>query len=860
MGGMVSLLFAALVAQGTVEEPFVRTLSPSGVKIVLCSRPEASTVAIGAGFRVGSAADGAATCGCAHLLEHVMLTRGTELSSYGELVGRWRALGAEPHGLTFPDYTFFSVSVSPDALARALELLRETILHPAFSASDVATEREALIAELGPYEHDPFVQAYRLAAAAVYGQHNYALPAYGYPRVLRELSTSTLFSRFDEEYSPGRLTITVVGPITVDVLEAVLEETFGHYRPGKTAAPDLEELPPLEVGGRLVEKSPARRAQLIFAFRGPPSGGKDWLPFVVMARVLSGGEGSRLWERLVYQDGIAKNVQLLVEPRVAGGFAFSRIILEPEAIDRCEREVGRVLARMVERPLNPSLVERAMNRVRLDFAQRTESPRALARELVAWDMLGSWNVPLIVGESLARVTTEQLRRIGQLYFASTRARVVAVVPGDYPYAVNDTEVGAVRRRVVEHPFPLVAQSLPNTKVFSFALAVRGGLAGDRVGQEGLGGLVARAILRGGEGENLMDKLLRWGVEAQAGTQRDYTYIMFSAPEGDFEDALHAVSREVRNPRFRFETTVEGLERTRQEILAETATFPSIAEAAERRLWNRAFAGTPYAVFPPGTSESMEALRVRLKAKATAYWELRWSPENFFVAVSGPRPADELVQLVRRAFDPLGEFSARPPLPVDFHLPAVKPETVLIDQPLSQAYLLHAWFAPKSTLDNLVTLLVLREIVVGGRGTRLWRLRQEEGLLYYLTGKVVVTQKVLGFQLAMILPLDKIRAAEEVVRAELDGLTDKPIDAVGLDLARRALKQQGEDRRERGLALVEEEVWFLLAGWSRKDFLKLLDDETPETFQAKAEQFFKKSNMWTVGVGPLDDLRSQLGED
>jgi predicted Zn-dependent peptidase len=250
-----------------------------------------------------------------------MVSRGTEVADCGEIVKRWRATGAVPNGFTFPDYTLFTVTVSRDGVGPALALLRGMLLHPAFSTSELAHERRVVAAELATVEQDPFVQSYRLANQALFGDHPYSLPAYGFPRVLEEVSASTLYARFDEEYSPGRLTIAIVGPFAEETVRPLIEETFGPYRPGKTTGADLPELPVLPGGLPVVAQSPAPLAQLVVGFRGPAAASRDWLPFVVMAHVLGGGESGRIRERLVFQEGIAKNVSLVVGRR--GGWRSS---------------------------------------------------------------------------------------------------------------------------------------------------------------------------------------------------------------------------------------------------------------------------------------------------------------------------------------------------------------------------------------------------------------------------------------------------------------------------------------------------------------------------------------------------------
>jgi len=100
---MVVLALAALLAQVPPSAPQLEVLKPSGVRVLVVPRPASSTVAIAAGFRVGSALDGAATAGAAHLLEHAILFRGTEFSSGEELISKWRELGGRFNGNTFPD-------------------------------------------------------------------------------------------------------------------------------------------------------------------------------------------------------------------------------------------------------------------------------------------------------------------------------------------------------------------------------------------------------------------------------------------------------------------------------------------------------------------------------------------------------------------------------------------------------------------------------------------------------------------------------------------------------------------------------------------------------------------------------------
>ncbi|OQC20238.1 MAG: Protease 3 precursor [Planctomycetes bacterium ADurb.Bin069] len=861
--GMVVLALAALLAQVPPSAPQLEVLKPSGVRVLVVPRPASSTVAIAAGFRVGSALDGAATAGAAHLLEHAILFRGTEFSSGEELISKWRELGGRFNGNTFPDYTVFKISVRREGVYRALELLREMLFHPVFAQIDVQREADVVCAELATRDRDPLLVLYQIANQAAYGDHNYGLPSFGFPRTIRELTSAALYARLDAEYTPGRLTLAIVGPVNESEVHFFLRETYGSYAPGTTTQPALAALPPLAPSTRRVLAWTSPEAQLAFSFRGPPSADADWLPFEAMAFVLCGGERSILREQLIHQTGIAKRLELIVEPRVGGGLAVFRAVADPGNIPLCEREVKAVLARMLDRSPDREVIDRALNRLGLEAAQRTESPQSLATELVRWDILGRWDYPLQLRTRLAQVPNERFGWIARQYFGPQHYALGVVAPaGAYEDGRRSAaSVVSRERRVVAGgagTFPVVAQSLPESDVFSFALAVRGGLAADASGEEGVSALAARSLLFGEEGKSgdaFRDELLRWGVEVEAGAKRDVSFIRFSAPEVYFEDALASVSRAILDPAFR----PPDIERARQDLLVETAGFPSLAEAAERALWKHAMEGTPYAVLPPGSYDAILALRPEdLASKTWKQWDRWWRPEHFAAAVCGPRNVDELVALIRRAF---ASAARQPPLgggPAEFTPPRHPPRTVIIDKDYRQTerphvYLLCAWFVPESTVENLSALLLLREILAGGPGSRLWRLRQDEGLLYHLQGKVVVSRQALCVQIAMVLPLENLRLGRNVLLQEVR----RAVEEEELTLARKALERENEERRERGLALADEEAWFALAGWERDAYHEALRGMSPAAFKAKTTMYCTASCMWTIAVGPRDAVSVEL---
>ncbi len=871
MMNLLTLFLLPLCAE-PVEQDLIRVidLKPSGIRVLLCPLPRHDTYALAGAYRIGNAFDGAATSGYAHILEHHLIYRGSEFSSEDVLHNRWRILGGRRNGWTYPDYTLFSVYTGEKDLYQTLEMFREMLFHPVFSPVDLDRSRDILCHELDTRALQPDLEIYSLATEFLYGEHNYGLPTAGSKRVINQVSSGLLYERFDDEYSPARFTMAVAGTMeNLEKLEDILQETFGTYRPGTVSPVELDPVSLLEKSTRKVAISRSRSAQLCFSFVGPPSNDKDWLPFVVMAHVLCGGDNSLLQKRLVYQDGIATRVDLTVEPRKMGGFAMFRIQLapdRPEHMKRCEREVHKLLKRTVERPLDREEVNRVKNRLSLDYERCLEDSHSLVSELVKWDVLGKWSFPFNVISDLRALPLDNIKRIGTRFFQENRSSVVAVVPGTWPASARTDEKEELFFEKIkieeETAFPLVSVCLPRSTKYYCAVNVKGGLAADKAGEKGLGGLVARAILRGAEGETgevFLNRLTRYGVQLEAGTAQDYTYIRFSAQAEYFEDALERISRAIVEPSFnRFE-----LEEVRRKLIAETEVFPSIMETAEKILWKRTFTGNEYDVFPPGKKESLKMLYRNLQGRVRDYWKTHWRPAGLSVAVAGPKKADQLAKHVFRALSSLSPAEAgaggAPPLV----LPEEESKIIVMnwspDNGGTNSFLMHGWFVAESNEDNLATLLLLRELLAGGPGTRLWPLRQTEGLLYDLNAKVKVTRHVLGLELWFVLSAGSTRKVRDRLFRELEDLSDELVDEEQLEFARRGVMREQRRNNEQGLTLVKQHAWYLLAGWDEKAFLESVQGMTPRKFREQVRRFIRKENAWTVAIGPEALLKAQLSD-
>jgi predicted Zn-dependent peptidase len=117
-------------------------------------------------------------------------------------------------------------------------------------------------------------------------------------------------SFFDRFYAPANAVLTVAGDVdTAQVLRWV-EEHFGDI-PGRPlpTRPSFAEPPLTEARWGVVEDPLAPAPAVAMAWRVPdPADLPSYLPYVVLAEVLTDGDAARLQQRLLLQDRVATSV------------------------------------------------------------------------------------------------------------------------------------------------------------------------------------------------------------------------------------------------------------------------------------------------------------------------------------------------------------------------------------------------------------------------------------------------------------------------------------------------------------------------------------------------------------------------
>lgn len=275
-----------------------RAQLPNGLGVTVVPRPDTYGTAVY--LRVPGAGD-RSTGDVAVMAE--ALRAGTRHGSQGEVYVNPQ-LGLRPvHIRTHAAGSTFSWHVEPRATRKAVELLAEFVLRPAFERAEVQIRLQEQLADIQAQSVRLSVHAQRLARAAL---PTLATPSYeDDARGLFQLDPRRLQQIHACVMQPTGAELVVVGPVAAGEVLAWASAAFGGWTAKTPAGCEKWQppAPPADVASSRLQRAELQMIintigdpQLILEVPGPALDSPDYLPFLLLSKVLQNRRTGAAWE------------------------------------------------------------------------------------------------------------------------------------------------------------------------------------------------------------------------------------------------------------------------------------------------------------------------------------------------------------------------------------------------------------------------------------------------------------------------------------------------------------------------------------------------------------------------------------
>ena len=421
--------------------PVERFTLPNGLRVVLTPDSSAPVVGVAVVYDVGIRSEPEGRTGFAHLFEHLMFQGSANLEKLAHF-RHVQGSGGTFNGSTHFDYTDYYETLPGNALERALFLEADRMRGPRLTEENLRNQVDVVKEEIRvnvlnrPYGGFPWLKL----PPVMFDTYPNAHDGYGSFTDLEAATVADAAEFFDKYYAAGNAVVAVAGAFDVASATALVEKHFGDVpaRPAPTlpdfAEPDLTSERRESYTDRL---APLPAVASAWRVPDPIDDLAGYLPYVVLAEVLTDGDASRLVERLVLRDRAVTSVggyigfmgepfavrdptALLLQAHLPPGGDVEKVLRTiDEETDRlandglAEGELARTQARMVTHLLRDTdaVLGRAMQLAVLEVQRGAPG---LLNEL-----------PRLVGE----VTEEQIRAAAASLTVARRATVEVIAGG-----------------------------------------------------------------------------------------------------------------------------------------------------------------------------------------------------------------------------------------------------------------------------------------------------------------------------------------------------------------------------------------------------------------------------------------------
>jgi zinc protease len=441
--GRLLVLFSAcltLVASGLVREPeaeikklsFNHTNLQNGLEIYSIEDHSSPTVAVQVWYHVGSKDDPDGRSGFAHLFEHMMFKGNEHLTpnTFEELTEN---VGGENNAYTAPDVTVYHEVVPSNYLEPVLWAEAERMSSLALNDANFNSERDVVKEE---YRQRILANPYGEFSLAIdqesFAAHPYKRPSIGNITELDAAQLPEVKAFHSTFYRPDNATLVVVGDFKASDLETWTKKYFGPIPKPTTKIPRVAVVEPPRKEDRHEVLSSAKAPLPAFAvtYLAPSVRSKDEPALDLADEILSGGQSSRLYQSLVYEQQVAQRASFDADLREdLGLLTFRVIVASGKSLPEAEKSLNDQIEKILRDGVTEAELDKAKNRFLTGKLMERETNNGKASALGEAAVI--YRDPNHINTDLARyqaVTTSEVKDVLSKYLAGKKKIMIEYLP------------------------------------------------------------------------------------------------------------------------------------------------------------------------------------------------------------------------------------------------------------------------------------------------------------------------------------------------------------------------------------------------------------------------------------------------
>jgi predicted Zn-dependent peptidase len=427
---LLCLLLGSLTAQGTQIE-FDKYQLDNGLTVILHQDNSTPNVIISVMYHVGSKNENPDRTGFAHFFEH-LLFEGSENIGRGEYTSYVQNVGGELNANTSFDRTFYYDLLPSNQLELGLWLESERMLHAKVEDKGIETQRQVVKEERRErVDNQPYGSILEETMKRAFPEHPYGWGIIGSMDHLAAATETDYKQFYADFYVPNNAILSIAGDFDKKDARALIEKYFGTIPKGTG---DIYRPEP----GPVMLAKPTRDTiydniqlpAVVMAYGIPAQGTTDAYAVEMLSTLLSTGQSSRLYRKLVDEEQLALfvgNFPLALEhPGVSLTFGITNMGVDPSQM---EAAIDAEVAKVQEELMSETEFQKLRNQIEAQFITRNGRIAGIAESLANYEMYyGDANLINTELERYMAVTREDIRAAARKYLTADNRVVLLYLP------------------------------------------------------------------------------------------------------------------------------------------------------------------------------------------------------------------------------------------------------------------------------------------------------------------------------------------------------------------------------------------------------------------------------------------------
>jgi zinc protease len=423
------------VALGAAVRPprlsYTRLQLPNGLTVILHQDRSTPIVNVQVWFHVGSKDERPGRTGFAHFFEHLMFkgSRNVDPEQHTSIVS---SVGGQANAYTTEDATVFWQTVPSQYLPLVLWMEGDRLASLRIDQETFVSEREVVKEERRMrIENQPYGRLNEIIYDQAFSTHPYKHPVIGSMADLNAATLADVRDFYATYYVPSNATLVIAGDFDIDGATDLVNRYLARVPKSDRPVPrDIPKEPLRTREKRVTIEEAWPLPAVVVAYHITYDGHPDSYPLHIVDKVLSDGQSSRIYRKLVYETGMALTAfgqaNLIEHPNLFYAVAIVNPGQSPQAVEKALiAEMDRIKTEgITEREL-----QRSKNQFARDYILGRETVQQKATHLAHAEVAHS-DITTTDGEFdiFQNVTTADVMRVAKTYFKPESRLVLHIMP------------------------------------------------------------------------------------------------------------------------------------------------------------------------------------------------------------------------------------------------------------------------------------------------------------------------------------------------------------------------------------------------------------------------------------------------